>query len=354
MLAFSSNDIVNIYGKPINFQKTVDDLFSQYISNIESENGFVGYMNTTEFNFSKKALRQLKQNMKTFVTEKQNSFVNPLSTIIQSITNAQTQYIQLLARTNVITYNPLSASEGTDGYQQTNGLEVIYNISGTTAIHSSSVGVTNTYEEITADFEKIAINLSGFSDTCQIDFKPTINGVDYTGMFVTDPLQTNEVIQNVFVPFTKDDDWWNENAKRREYAILSKDVIDQKLYEAFENAIIGNIITNKDLVGDGKDDFQNKFRNYWQKDSRRVYSKEDEVTKAWINEFEKSQMTNYLNYTPFPLDKKRVFTYEVSSTPTAEQKTYIKDLGLKNNTNTDTSKWATINGSVITTKVELL
>ena len=45
---------------------------------------------------------------------------------------------------------------------------------------------------------------------------------------------------------------------------------------------------------------------------------------------------------------------EVSSTPTAEQKTYIKDLGLKNNTNTDTSKWATINGSVITTKVELL
>jgi hypothetical protein len=54
------------------------------------------------------------------------------------------------------------------------------------------------------------------------------------------------------------------------------------------------------------------------------------------------------------LDKKRVFTYEVSSTPTAEQKTYIKDLGLKNNTNTDTSKWATINGSVITTKVELL
>ena len=172
-------------------------------------------------------------------------------------------------------------------------------------------------------------------------------------MFVTDPLQANQVTQNVFVPFT-DDVWWDENAKRREYAILSKDVIDQKLYEAFENAIIGNIITNKDLVGEGKDDFQNKFRNYWQKDSRRVYSKEDEVTKAWINEFEKSQMTNYLNYTPFPLDKKRVFTYEVSTTPTAEQKTYIKDLGLKNNTNTDTSKWATINGSVITTKVELL
>jgi outer membrane protein OmpA-like peptidoglycan-associated protein len=353
ILAYSSNDVVNIYGKPINFQKTVDDLFSQYISDIDSENGFVGYMNTTEFNFSKKALRQLKQNMKTFVTEKQNSFVNPLSTIIQSITNAQTQYIQLLAKTNVITYNPLSASEGTDGYQQTNGLEVIYNISGTTAIHSSSVSVTNTYEEISADFEKIANNLEAFDDVCQIDFQTTINGVAYTGMFVTDPLQANQVTQNVFVPFT-DDIWWDENAKRREYAILSKDVIDQKLYESFENAIIGNIITNKDLVGDGKDDFQNKFRNYWQKDSRRVYSKEDEVTKAWINEFEKSQMTNYLNYTPFPLDKKRVFTYEVSSTPTAEQKTYIKDLGLKNNTNTDTSKWATINGSVITTKVELL
>ena len=188
---------------------------------------------------------------------------------------------------------------------------------------------------------------------CQIDFETTINGVAYTGMFVTDPLQAKQVTQNVFVPFT-DDVWWDENAKRREYAILSKDVIDQKLYEAFENAIIGNIITNKDLVGEGKDDFQNKFRNYWQKESRRVYSKEDEVTKAWINEFEKSQMTTYLNYIPFPLDKKRVFTYEVSSTPTVEQKTYIKDLGLKNNTNTDTSKWATINGSVITTKVELL
>ena len=53
--------------------------------------------------------------------------------------------------------------------------------------------------------------------------------------------------QNVFVPFT-DDVWWDENAKRREYALLSKDVIDQKLYEAFENAIIGKNVGDKVTV----------------------------------------------------------------------------------------------------------
>lgn len=361
MLAYSSNDIVNIYGKPIGFQSTINNLFSDYVSNIESNEGFAGYMNNNEFNFSKKAIRQLKQNTKTFVTAKQETFLNAISTTVQSLSNIQTQYIQQLARTNVISYDPLSPEEGTDGYQQTNGLEVIYNVSGTTGVFVTTPSITNTFEEITADFETIAINLNEFNKIIQTGYTTTISGVKYNGMFVTDTTKTADVIENVFVPFTESL-WWDENAKRREYAILSKDVTDQKLFESFENAIIGNIINNKDLVGDGKDDFQAKFREYWQKDSRVVYTKEDEITKLWINEFEKSELssskshykTNYEVYTPFSLDKKRVFTYEVTLTPDTTQKSYIKDLGLKNNTNTDTSKWATISSSLITTKVELL
>jgi len=353
MLAYSSSSFVNIYGKPIGFQSTINNLFSDYISNIDSEEGFVGFMYNTEFNFSRKALRQLKQNMKTFVTAKQETFLNSVSTTVQSLANIQTQYIQQLARTNVISYDPLSPEEGTDGYQQTNGLEVIYNVSGTTGVFVTTPSITNTFEEITADFETIALNLNSFNNIVQTGFTTTISGIAYTGMFVSDPTKTADIIENVFVPFT-DNVWWDDNAKRREYAILSKDVIDQKLFEAFENAIIGNIINNKDLVGDGKDDFQAKFRKYWQTDSRVVYNKEDEITKAWTTEFEKSLLGNYLVYTPFSLDKKRVFTYEVTLTPDTTQKSYIKDLGLKNNTNTDTSKWSTISGSLITTKVELL
>ena len=353
MLAYSSSSFVNIYGKPIGFQSTINNLFSDYISNIDSEEGFVGFMDNTEFNFSRKALRQLKQNMKTFVTAKQETFLNSVSTTVQSLANIQTQYIQQLARTNVISYDPLSPEEGTDGYQQTNGLEVIYNVSGTTGVFVTTPSITNTFEEITADFETIALNLNSFNNIVQTGFTTTISGIAYTGMFVSDPTKTADIIENVFVPFTKNV-WWDDNAKRREYAILSKDVIDQKLFEAFENAIIGNIINNKDLVGDGKDDFQAKFRKYWQTDSRVVYNKEDEITKAWTTEFEKSLLGNYLVYTPFSLDKKRVFTYEVTLTPDTTQKSYIKDLGLKNNTNTDTSKWSTISGSLITTKVELL
>jgi len=96
------------------------------------------------------------------------------------------------------------------------------------------------------------------------------------------------------------------------------------------------------------------LEKYWNKLSKPIYVSENDVTKGWIEDFEKSQLVNYLNYTPFSLEKKRVFTYEQTLTPQDQQKTYITELGLKNNTNTDTSKWATINGSVITTKVELL
>ena len=134
-------------------------------------------------------------------------------------------------------------------------------------------------------------------------------------------------------------------------------VVDDKLFTTFENAIIGNIITNKELIGEDKaviENFKNKFREYWNKLSKPIYVSENDVTKGWIEDFEKSQLVNYLNYTPFSLEKKRVFTYEQTLTPQDQQKTYITELGLKNNTNTDTSKWATINGSVITTKVELL
>jgi outer membrane protein OmpA-like peptidoglycan-associated protein len=353
VLAYSSSNNVEMYGKPINFQKTIDDLFEGYQNDISNEEGFVGFMYDDQWSFPKKALRQLKQNMKSYMTTKQGTFTNSLSTTIQSLTNIQSQYMQQLARTNVIIYGITPGSEGTDGYQQTNGNVIVYNISGTTDVFAGSVGATNTYQEIYTDFAKIAEDLTGFTNVIQSKF---ISSRGYEGYFTTDPNDTEILVPQIFVPFTYSS-WWLEKAKKLEYTLLSQEVVDDKLFTTFENDIIGNIVTNKELIGEDKavvENFKNKFREYWNKLSKPIYVGENDITKGWIEDFEKSQLVNYLNYTPFSLEKKRVFTYEQTLTPQDQQKTYITELGLKNNTNTDTSKWATINGSVITTKVELL
>jgi hypothetical protein len=87
---------------------------------------------------------------------------------------------------------------------------------------------------------------------------------------------------------------------------------------------------------------------------RPIFNKENQVTEQFLNAFEKEKLPEYLNYTPFTLEKKRVLTYRLATSATNSQIQLIKNLGLKNNSDNDTTKWAVNQGNVITCKVQLL
>jgi hypothetical protein len=65
-------------------------------------------------------------------------------------------------------------------------------------------------------------------------------------------------------------------------------------------------------------------------------------------------LKNFLNFTQINLNKERVFTYETNLQPQSEQIELIKNLGNKNNIDTNVTSWTTSLGNVIIGKAQLL
>ena len=110
---------VLIIGKPANIQTRIDNVFKDYVADIESDDKttqdrFINFMSTNK-GFSPKVIRQLRMNLKNFVVGKKGSYQNAVSTLTQDITNQQQTYIQYLTRANVLPFEVSALSGiGTD------------------------------------------------------------------------------------------------------------------------------------------------------------------------------------------------------------------------------------------------
>jgi len=110
------------------------------------------------------------------------------------------------------------------------------------------------------------------------------------------------------------------------YMILSPEILDDKKYQTFKDAMINNIIKNNDILGSGSQDVAAQFDAYWIGTAKPQFAKENAVTTAFLENLEKGKLKNFINYTPFPT-KKRLFTFEKSTAPTASQTEVITGLG---------------------------
>lgn len=311
-------------------------------------------------------MRLIKKNMEDYVQSKKGAFANSITTVIQGIVTAQEVLIQQLTRANTVPFLGSVPNTGTDGFQQANGNIIIFDVAGTTDVHPSSTAA-NTLLELNDDIVKIANDLNAFDEAVTTKYSFVQNGLSYSGFLVQEPTTNlNNFIVNVFTPFTSENitftrpndgdqfrnniAFWNNLANKRQYFILSKEATDQQSFETFRTAIIGNI---KD-IREGNTDLQGPFDAYWTEIARPIFNKENEVTNSFINSMSQERLKNFLVYTPFSTEKKRVFTYEKVASPSNTRKILIKNLGLKNNTNTDVTTWANESANVITPKVQLL
>jgi hypothetical protein len=341
---------VYLIGKPNNVQQVVNNVFTDYVVNIEStdpntQDRFINFMSNNK-GFSPKVIRQLTTNLKNFVVGKTNTYQNAVTQLSQELVNQQQTYIQYLTRANVIPLEKTATSKiGTDGFQEKNGNVIIYDISGTTDVYKTNEAA-DTYTEIVNDITKIGYNISEYYGLLITGTTFDYNSVQYKGIglygdTIEQTTYEKYIKRVVFVPFTEGDfgqkitnsfgnptgDGTPQNyAFRRMYMILSPEILDDKKYQTFKDAMINNIIKNNDILGSGSQDVAAQFDAYWIGTAKPQFAKENAVTTAFLENLEKGKLKNFINYTPFPT-KKRLFTFEKSTAPTASQTEVITGLG---------------------------
>jgi hypothetical protein len=341
---------VVLFGKPNNVEKRFDEIFAELDKNIkDGSEGYIQYMSQASNNLPASLIRILKENYYNFVSRKRGSFPNAISTITQGLVNQEQSYLQTWARLNTILYDPLNDNTGTDGLQAKNGPVLIYVTSGTPDIHASTTGATDTFLELEADTLKIQEDIQVFNVIIQATKTFSYNGTSYEGVLapeIIDGKSDSVSVQRVFNPFSKNS-LFDDDSFRRVYMIVSEDVVDDKKYETFKQQMIGNILSNKSLVGITPD-LEKIFDSYWISITKPVFIEENNITKSFIDNLEKNDLKDYLIYTPFDSNKQRNFTFTTEDTDgpgqISSKESLIKGLANTTNQNTNTMTWNDVNG----------
>ena len=346
---------VVIFGKPNNVEKRFDEIFNELDKNVkDGTEGFIQYLSEPSKNLAPQLIRTIKENYSNLLSRKKSTFQSGVSTIIQSLVNEEQKYIQTLGRLNVIIYAG-TPNNGTDGLQSKSGPVTVYVTIGTPDVHKSS-SAPDTLLELVNDTKKIQEDIQAFNDAIQAPFKFIYagTGVEYEGNLVfqvADGKSKAVTTTEVFLPFSTNP-LFSKNVEnypnRRVYMALSDDILDDKKYETFKQEMIGNVLANKTLLGNGSIDIQKLFDDYWLLKLRPVFLEENNITKSFIDNLEKTSLKNFLIYTPF--DKKtRDFTFTTengaSESKISSQQNMIKGLANSSNQNTNINTWNDLNGN---------
>jgi hypothetical protein len=331
----NDDEYINIFGKPSSFQKNINKIFKDLISDVDSDTDqFMTFLKQPSLDFSDKLIRAVRTNYKNYLKDKESGFMNPITKVIQEVTIQQQNYIQTLARLNVATYgNTDPGSEtGTDGYAQKNNF-----------IREFYTNTSSVIQGLIEDGNKIKTSLNGFNDTITATNNFTSSdGKIYSAVFTYDYL--SQLASDVFRPIGTNAKWENKNIQRQ-YVILSQEVVDDKKYESFKNALIGSVLNNPKLFGDKNLELEKQFDAYWKVEMKPIFVKENSLANEFITsmEKEKTKLINYLNFTPYDKNKDRITDY--SNVPGFEdgkiqdRKKLITSLGNTTNPTSSNKQW---------------
>ena len=340
-----------IFGKPNSYQKYIDTIFKDLISDIENnDDPFIEYISNGK-NVPNKILRAIKTNYKNFVNQKQSTFLNPLTKIIQDITLIQQNYVLELAKLNIITYGVATKLSGTDGYQEKNNNVITYYTSGTSLEH------------LFKDGETVSTSLEEFYDLTQDELSFKQGGEDYSNILVrkNDYNFADASDKSLYLAVSKNSELTNDVEYQRQYAILNKEVVDKDKYEAFKSYLIDEIVSNKnlmDLMENNKVNLNNLVDDYWVLKIKPIFDKEDLVAKEFIEHLKVNELKDYLNYTKLKnnTDKKLKYSNiskESENAINANRKKLISSLGKSTNSSTDKNTFNDESGGLDITKVKL-
>jgi hypothetical protein len=346
ILDIENPDYGFIFGKPSNYEKNINSLFKKLIRDIETnDDEFIKFMSIQ--NFSNKVIRQLKINYKNYLNQKESTFLNPLTVIIQDIVNIQQDLIIEIAKLNIINYGRIDGGtkvSGTDGFQEKNNNIVYYYTSG------------QSLENLKKDGDKIMSALNEFSEKSQTAY-PTESRPKGTGTLVTRKNMSFDV-DTPFLSVASNDYFSNNSNHMRQYSLLNTEVTDSNKYEAFKSYLIDNITSNNSLIGNGSNDLDAKFDEYWKNSAKPNYDLENNTAKNLLNEIEKNQMKGLIPFVGLKTQNSKTLNFSNydnndENSLNQNRKKLINSLGKSTNSNNNKKTFNNDEGGINITKVKL-
>jgi hypothetical protein len=229
-----------------------------------------------------------------------------------------TEELKLIKTIDKINY----VTAGNDGFINKSGGAVIYGLTGGTDVNVSSVGATNTFQELLQDFLKIRSDLNKFNDELY-NYKiiPSGDTETYNDSFIF-----NSYISNLSEPTNVSD-----GAENRFFMLFGKDILTNA--DGFSNNIIDVALKNEEQQT--REDWKSYFNITFYKENTGLIPTYNNSKTIVDNRF-KSFNDNFYNqtyntYNPYNKDKTRIMLYSTIVSPTDDQQNNLKDIN--NNTN---------------------
>jgi hypothetical protein len=293
-----------IYGKPINTQKYVDEAFKALLKDVDDDNLPI----FTSGEFTKSVIttaqkRLFKKNYSNFVKTYRSSFLNTITSDVNTLTELQQDYVYNVDRMNFVASG---TTTGHDGKLNDKNIASIYITTGQTeTVNGTPI---DTLTSLRNDYTSIATNNNQF-----------ITDLAAAQLYVTDSYKPNE--PGVFTPPPKGYEKLSTPEKTREYLLMSRALTIESSKDIFLNALQEGL------------DVYTKFavESYYFSGSDSIYGiwvKLNQAGLALMTTF-KTNTTgkNYVDYTPsFGTTQKRIVDFSEDNTASEDLKKQLQNL----------------------------
>lgn len=313
----SSTDLdVKIYGKPQNTQTYIDDTFRQFLKDIDG--GDIDIFKSYEFSnpiITNAQKRLFKKNYTNYVQTYRTSFLNSLTTPVNTLSTLQQDYVFNVDRMNFITSG---TSASYDGKLDSKNIAILYSISGTPE------DVNGTTIDSLTSLRNDYLSIGGSNNSFLTGL--TSANLYNTSGYVPKTPGTWTAPSGLFL-YTSSNEY-----RQREYTLMSRALLQKDLKDGFINALVQGLDqATTNAVKYFYDTSKTSLRVQW--------NLSNNEGKTLLSDYKTSDAAKpYVKYTPsFGTTQKRITVFNEDLTAPKEKKQTLQNIySTKNNTTNKT------------------
>jgi hypothetical protein len=304
-----------IFGKQDSYGDKIDKLFKDTEKDIENDLCplFAGI--TTNQNLKNSDYRKVKRKLKEKLDIIKNNWIGRFDEKTKDFVEKSKNYVQILDQMNFILTN-------TDGYKNKKGTYILYNISGTSEVAPTTIGATNTYDELKNDLLIVGNDIKEFFNKLR-DKQIIPNGVGKQ--------YKDDYSFDVYLPTGT-----YSNSEKRFFMVFGNTIAEQTNFEDLVESLVEKVDNPekdkwRNFISDNAGyNYNSSSESSYTKNNKPnrleyKYSESFKTLKDKKKEFEDEYYNSKFdgdNYKPYPKDKIRRFTLNKQTT--------INDTSLEN------------------------
>jgi len=297
----SEENKVYLYGNPSKYEGLVTEIFEKNIQAVTDDDNPIIKTFLMEYTYSGIIVDVLKDNLKNYLKNNQNTFSTNLSTIIQEITVFEQDFFQTVRKVSLV-------SQSLDGKLLSGNVPRVYNTSGTSEISAASETTPeDTLAELKDDFERFITRSENFNTLCSEEYNVFTDQYE-DGNFLSTGVDTN--LEGEYDKYF--------------YIIMSRTLNDNAKRDEFLNELLKTLDSDNQLV--------RRVRRIVE-DAADRYKKQQKDDEKYISDFKKDKdyklYVDGLDEIMYVKGKLRKFVYDTTpNSSEAANGELIKDLYL--------------------------